>query len=173
MKILVTGAAGFIGFHLVRRLLDRGDDVVGLHNINDYYDVNLKLARLGQLGIAAQAARDLPADHAVDVRKSGLVFYRIDIREKEALDAVFAVEKPGFVVHLAAQAGVRHSLKDPHSYVSNNIVGFMNVLEGCHAGSVGHLVYASSSSVYGGNDRLPFSERDNVDHPVSMYAASK
>jgi len=173
MAVLITGAAGFIGFHLARRLMADGYRVVGIDNLNDYYDVSLKLARLGQLGIAAQAARDLPNDRAVAARTPGLDFYRLDIREKEALDEAFAAEKPGFVVHLAAQAGVRHSLKDPYSYVSNNIVGFMNVLEGCRAGSVRHLVYASSSSVYGGNDRLPFSESDNVDHPVSMYAASK
>ncbi|MBI3939073.1 MAG: NAD-dependent epimerase [Betaproteobacteria bacterium] len=156
MKMLVTGVAGFIGMHVARRLLTRGDEVVGVDNLNDYYDVNLKLARLEQLRA-----------------KNGFRFKKLDIAEREGLAELFAREQFHRVVHLAAQAGVRYSLKSPHSYIHSNIVGFANVLEGCRHHRVEHLVYASSSSVYGANARLPFSVHDNVDHPVSLYAATK
>ena len=155
MKVLVTGAAGFIGMHVARRLLERGDTVVGLDNLNDYYDVNLKLARLTQL--------ELP----------GFSFQKLDVADSADIDQLFATEKFDRVVHLAAQAGVRYSLINPHEYIRSNITGFLNILEACRHHPVEHFVYASSSSVYGGNTRLPFKESDNVDHPVSLYAASK
>jgi len=156
MTILVTGAAGFIGYHVAERLLARGDTVVGLDNLNAYYDVSLKEARLARL-----AAR------------SGFRFVRLNLADREGMAALFAAERPQRVVHLAAQAGVRYSLENPHAYIDSNVAGFTNVLEGCRNTAVSHLVYASSSSVYGGNTRLPFSEHDNIDHPVSLYAATK
>ncbi len=156
MKILVTGAAGFIGSALAHRLLDRGDEVVGIDNLNDYYDVRLKQTRLKQL-----------------VARAGFRHILQDIVEREAMRELFAGEKFDAVMHLAAQAGVRYSIENPLAYIDANIVGFMNVLEGCRHSHVGHLVFASSSSVYGANTRLPFSEHDNVDHPVSLYAATK
>jgi UDP-glucuronate 4-epimerase len=155
-NILVTGAAGFIGFHTSRRLLEAGDTVVGLDNMNDYYDVNLKKARLGQLA-------DRP----------GFRFIPMDIADREGMAALFRKERFELVVHLAAQAGVRYSLINPHAYVDSNLVGFMNILEGCRHGNVGHLVFASSSSIYGANTRMPFSVHHNVDHPLSLYAATK
>jgi UDP-glucuronate 4-epimerase len=156
MKILLTGAAGFIGMTVALRLLARGDEVVGLDNLNDYYDVTLKENRLKRL---------LP--HA-DFR-----FVKMDVADRQRMAALFAVEKFDRVIHLAAQAGVRYSLQNPHAYIDSNIVGFMNILEGCRHAEVQHLVYASSSSVYGGNTQMPFSEHDSVDHPVSLYAATK
>ena len=156
MKILVTGTAGFIGSHLAHRLLDRGDEVIGVDNVNDYYDVNLKEARLARL-----------------LNKAGFTEVRQDVADREAMEAVFREHKPERVVHLAAQAGVRYSLENPHAYVDANLVGFMNILEGCRHNEVKHLVYASSSSVYGANETMPFSVHDNVDHPLSLYAASK
>jgi UDP-glucuronate 4-epimerase len=156
MKILVTGAAGFIGSHLSHRLVDRGDSVVGVDNLNDYYDPQLKRDRLARLE-----------------PKAGFRFEQLDIADRQAMPALFARERFDVVVNLAAQAGVRYSLVNPHAYVDTNITGFMNVLEGCRHNQVGHLVYASSSSVYGGNTRMPFSEHDGVDHPISMYAATK
>lgn len=156
MKVLVTGAAGFIGMHVCERLLARGDEVVGVDNLNEYYDVSLKEARLGRL---------MP--HA------GFRHERLDIADREGMAALFAETKPRRVINLAAQAGVRHSLKKPYDYIDTNLVGFANVLEGCRQQDVEHLVFASSSSVYGGNARMPFSEHDNVDHPVSLYAATK
>ena len=156
MKILVTGCAGFIGMHVCERLLSRGDEVVGLDNLNDYYDVALKQARLERL----QAH--------VNFR-----FVRLDIADRPGMAALFEQTRPAGVINLAAQAGVRYSLQNPHAYVDSNLVGFVNILEGCRHAAVEHLVYASSSSVYGGNTRMPFSEHDNVDHPVSLYAASK
>ncbi|MDD5303401.1 MAG: NAD-dependent epimerase [Elusimicrobia bacterium] len=156
MKILVTGAAGFIGMHVCERLLARGDDVVGLDDLNGYYDVGLKEARLARL-----------------TPRGNFRFVRIDVADARATAELFAAERFERVVHLAAQAGVRYSLVNPHAYVSANLAGFMNILEGCRHAKVGHLVYASSSSVYGGNARMPFSEHDNVDHPVSLYAATK
>lgn len=155
-KILVTGAAGFIGFHLSKRLLARGDEIVGLDNLNNYYDVNLKLARLNQLE-----------------GQKNFKFVKIDLANKESIAKVFCEEKFDIVVNLAAQAGVRYSLVNPHAYIDSNIVGFMNILEGCRHNKVKHLVYASSSSVYGANTKMPFSVHHNVDHPVSLYAASK
>jgi UDP-glucuronate 4-epimerase len=156
MKILVTGAAGFIGSHVAHRLIDRGDEVVGVDNLNDYYDVTLKQARLDRL-----------------LARENFRLIKADVADTAAIDRVFAGEKPERVVHLAAQAGVRYSLQNPHVYIQSNIAGFMNILEGCRHTGVDHLVYASSSSVYGGNKKLPFSEHDSVDHPVSIYAASK
>lgn len=155
-KVLVTGAAGFIGSHVSHYLLDRGDTVVGIDNLNDYYDVNLKLARLDRL-----KARE------------GFSFQKMDVSHKEPMAELFAAEKFDDVVHLAAQAGVRYSIENPHVYMEANIVGHLNILEGCRHNNVNHLVYASSSSVYGANTLQPFSEHHNVDHPVSLYAASK
>ncbi len=156
MKILVTGTAGFIGSALAIRLLERGDEVVGIDNLNDYYDVELKKARLARLEVFP-AFTDL----------------RMDLEDGEAISEAFKKHQPERVVNLAAQAGVRYSLENPHAYVAANIVGFVNILEACRYNSVEHLVYASSSSVYGANTKTPFSVHDNVDHPVSLYAASK
>jgi len=154
--VLVTGAAGFIGFHLARRLLDRGDSVLGLDNLNDYYDPALKQARLDQL-----------------LEHPRFRFVRRDLADRAGMADLFATSNFGAVVHLAAQAGVRYSLVNPHAYVDSNITGFLNVLEGCRHHPVRHLVFASSSSVYGANTLMPFSVHHNVDHPVSLYAASK
>ncbi|MHB1230473.1 MAG: NAD-dependent epimerase [Halothiobacillus sp.] len=156
MRILVTGAAGFIGSSTALRLLARGDSVLGIDNLNDYYDVNLKRARLTRL--TAQA---------------GFEFIPMDISDRTAMAGLFATQKIDRVVHLAAQAGVRYSIDNPHAYVDSNLVGFVNILEGCRHAQVAHLVYASSSSVYGANERLPFSVHDNIDHPLSLYAATK
>jgi UDP-glucuronate 4-epimerase len=156
MKILITGAAGFIGMHTSLRLLKRGDEVLGLDNLNDYYDVTLKEARLRRL----QAFPNFK-------------FLKVDVADRERMPSVFSESRPERVIHLAAQAGVRYSLENPLAYIDSNLVGFTNVLEGCRRNEVRHLTYASSSSVYGGNSRLPFSEHDNVDHPVSLYAVSK
>ena len=156
MNVLVTGAAGFIGFHVAQKLLARGDRVVGLDNLNDYYDVNLKLARLAQI-------ENLP----------GFTFAKMDLQDRPAMEALFSEHQFDAVINLAAQAGVRYSLENPHAYVDSNIVGFTNILECCRHHKTGHLVYASSSSVYGMNSAMPFSIHDNVDHPISLYAASK
>ena len=156
MRYLVTGTAGFIGYHVAERLLARGDEVTGLDNVNDYYDVRLKHARMARLE-----------------GKPGYDFIKLDVSDREGMAHVFAERKPEVVIHLAAQAGVRYSLTNPHAYVQSNLAGFMNILEGCRHRMVRHLVYASSSSVYGGNTRQPFSIHDNIDHPVSLYAASK
>ena len=156
MKILVTGTAGFIGSALAMRLLDRGDEVIGIDNVNDYYDVTLKEARLERLKFR---------DNFTEVRAS--------LEDKSAIEDVFKQHSPQRVVNLAAQAGVRYSLENPQAYIDANIVGFLNILEGCRHNEVEHLVYASSSSVYGANTNMPFSVHNNVDHPVSLYAASK
>ena len=156
MKVLVTGAAGFIGMHVVERLLARGDQVVGLDDLNDYYDVALKEARLDRL---------LPHPE--------FSFVRVDVADRSSVAQTFADEGFDTVIHLAAQAGVRYSIENPHAYVDSNLVGFMNILEGCRHHHIKHLVYASSSSVYGANTTTPFSVHDNVDHPLSLYAASK
>ena len=156
MKILLTGAAGFIGLHVARLLLERGDEVVGIDNLNDYYDPRLKLARLECLKPYANFR-----------------FVRMDVADAAALAQLFTTERFSRVVHLAAQAGVRYSLSNPQAYIQSNLVGFGNVLEGCRQNSVEHLVYASSSSVYGANTRMPFSVHDEVNHPVSLYAATK
>ena len=159
MKILVTGAAGFIGHQTTLRLLARGDTLIGVDNLNDYYDVSLKEARLQDIAKHPQA--------------SNFKFIKLDLADTSATEALFAVEQPERVIHLAAQAGVRYSLQNPHAYVQSNLVAFTNILEGCCHNKVEHLVYASSSSVYGGNTKLPFSEQDTVNHPVSLYAATK
>jgi UDP-glucuronate 4-epimerase len=156
MKILVTGTAGFIGNQLALRLLQRGDEIVGVDNLNDYYDVNLKLARL-----------ELLQDYRNYTHITG------DLADRATMENLFKQHLPQRVVNLAAQAGVRYSLENPHAYIDSNIVGFMNILEGCRHHQVEHLVYASSSSVYGANETMPFSVHDNVDHPLSLYAASK
>lgn len=156
MRILVTGAAGFIGFHLCRRLLARGDTVLGLDNLNSYYDVSLKQARLAQL-------------HP----HPGFSFVQADLADRPAVERLFSSEPFELVIHLAAQAGVRYSLENPHAYVDSNLAGFMSILEGCRHAGVKHLVFASSSSVYGANSTTPFSVHQNVDHPVSLYAATK
>lgn len=156
MTILVTGAAGFIGFHAANALLARGDTVIGVDNLNDYYDVALKRARLDQL-----------APH------KNFEFTQIDLKERDSVAKLFSSRKPKRVLHLAAQAGVRYSLKNPHQYIDANIVGLINVLEGCRHTGVEHLLFASSSSVYGANTKMPYSVHDNVDHPLSLYAATK
>jgi UDP-glucuronate 4-epimerase len=156
VKILVTGAAGFIGMHTSQRLLADGFDVVGVDNLNDYYDPTLKEARLRRL-----------VDHP------RFRFVKLDVADRQRMPELFAQERFDRVIHLAAQAGVRYSLKNPHAYVDANLTGFVNILEGCRHSGVEHLVYASSSSVYGGNTKMPFSEHDNIDHPVSLYAATK
>ncbi len=156
MRVLVTGAAGFIGSTLAKKLLDRSDQVVGIDNLNDYYDVSLKEARLGRL-----------------TEKTTFQFMQMDIADRAALAKLFEDSAFDVVVNLAAQAGVRYSIENPAAYIDANLVGFGNILEGCRHSGVGHLVYASSSSVYGSNEDLPFSEKDNVDHPISLYAASK
>ena len=153
---MVTGTAGFIGNHLALRLLERGDEVIGVDNLNDYYDVNLKISRLARI-----------KDH------QAFTDIRLDIADRAGMEAVFKQHQPQKVVNLAAQAGVRYSLQNPHAYIDSNIVGFINILEGCRHHNVEHLVYASSSSVYGANESMPFSVHDNVDHPLSLYAASK
>jgi UDP-glucuronate 4-epimerase len=156
MKFLVTGAAGFVGFHSCTALLDRGDEVIGLDNLNSYYDVRLKQARLKQLD-----------------GRNGFSFHKLDLVDRKSMEELFATTRPQRVIHLAAQAGVRYSLENPHAYIDSNIVGTLNVLEGCRHNGVEHLVFASSSSVYGANTALPFSVHQNVDHPLSLYAASK
>ena len=156
MHVLVTGVAGFIGFHVARRLLERGDIVVGIDNVNTYYDVRLKQARLALL-----------SDH------ERFSFLHLNLADRDGMTEVLSRQRPQRVVHLAAQAGVRHSLTHPHAYIESNLVGFLHILESCRHTQVEHLVYASTSSVYGANTKMPFSVHDNVDHPVSLYAASK
>ena len=152
----VTGAAGFIGMHISLRLLARGDKVVGVDDLNDYYDVTLKEARLARL-----------------TSHPNFIFHKLDVADQQGMAELFAQEKPQRVIHLSAQAGVRYSLTNPHAYIDANLQGFTNILEGCRHNGIEHLAYASSSSVYGGNTKLPFSEHDNIDHPVSLYAATK
>jgi UDP-glucuronate 4-epimerase len=156
MKVLVTGAAGFIGMHASLRLLERGDSVVGIDNLNDYYDPTLKAARLERL-----------------TANPSFTFTKADVADRHCMERIFSDHRPQRVVHLAAQAGVRYSLTNPHAYIDSNLQGFVNILEGCRHTQVEHLVYASSSSVYGGNTSLPFRESDSVDHPISLYAATK
>ncbi len=156
MKILITGAAGFIGFHLSKKLLDQSYQVIGIDNLNDYYDPKLKEARLNILS-----------------KYDEFIFHKVDLKDKPAIDSIFETYRPTYVINLAAQAGVRYSIENPYAYVDSNLVGFMNVLEACRNYPVKHLLYASSSSVYGGNKVAPFSTNHNVDHPVSLYAATK
>ncbi len=156
MKILVTGTAGFIGFHVARRLLDEGNEIIGLDNLNDYYDVNLKLAR-----------------NEILKKSPGYRFHKVSVEDADEMARLFETEKPQRVIHLAAQAGVRYSIKNPRAYIDSNIVGFLNVLEGCRHHGVEHLAFASTSSVYGLNSKYPFSTQANVDHPVSLYGATK
>jgi UDP-glucuronate 4-epimerase len=156
MKVLVTGAAGFIGMHASLRLLERADSVIGIDNLNDYYDPTLKQARLEKLNTSPS-----------------FTFVRADVADRHSMERIFLDHQPQRVVHLAAQAGVRYSLTNPHAYIDSNLQGFVNILEGCRHAKVEHLVYASSSSVYGGNTSLPFKETDSVDHPISLYAATK
>lgn len=172
MKTLVTGAAGFIGAAVSARLLQAGDDVVGIDNINDYYDINLKYGRLSELGISRSDAEQWGAP-AASAKYPNFTFIRMRLEDAPAMDAIFKAEKFDRVINLAAQAGVRYSIENPRAYVESNIVGFLNVLEGCRNNNVKHLVYASSSSVYGLNGKVPYSESDGIAHPVSLYAASK
>ena len=171
--VLVTGIAGFIGFHVARRLLAEGHRVIGIDNVNDYYDVELKYARLRELGFSDADTDLLRRKSEARLEMTNLVFYKADLQNREKISEIFKNEKPQLVVHLAAQAGVRYSLQNPWAYMDSNILGFMNILENCRQHPVRHLVYASSSSVYGGNRTQPFSVRHNVDHPLSLYAASK
>jgi len=171
MKILITGTAGFIGYHLAEKLISRGDIVVGLDNINDYYNVAVKYGRLEQTGINKD---DIKYGILVDSRKhENYKFIKLNLEDREGLGSLFKDEKFDSVCNLAAQAGVRYSLTNPYAYIDSNINGFINILECCRHNPVKHLVYASSSSVYGLNESLPFSTSDNVDHPISLYAASK
>jgi UDP-glucuronate 4-epimerase len=171
MNILITGTAGFIGFHLAKRLLDYGFDIVGLDNINDYYDVSLKFARLAESGIAENEV-----EYAKMVQSHLYPNYRFikaNLEDNVVIQKLFRKEKFDKVCHLAAQAGVRYSIENPYAYINSNLVGFLNILEGCRHSQVEHLVYASSSSVYGLNAKVPFSEKDSIAHPVSLYAATK
>jgi UDP-glucuronate 4-epimerase len=171
MKILVTGAAGFVGFHLCRRICGNGDEVVGIDSISDYYDPALKYARLSELGIP-RAAADYH-DPAPSTRLNGFTFRRLSLEDRAAMGQLFADSPFERVFHLAAQAGVRYSIENPHAYIQANVEGFLNILEGCRAAKTHHLVFASSSSVYGLSQRRPFSEHDVADHPLSLYAATK
>ena len=171
MKILVTGAAGFIGFHTVKHFAEKGDRVVGIDNINNYYDVELKYARLAETGIRKEFIQNNQSVQSIEY--PNYRFIKADLQDKVFIDQLFANEHFDGICHLAAQAGVRHSIDNPYAYINSNIIGFMNILEACRFYPVKHLVYASSSSVYGLNTKVPYSESDMVDAPVSLYAASK
>ena len=171
MKILVTGVAGFIGYHLAEKLLNNNFEVYGIDNINDYYDVKLKYDRLKNLGISKKLIDS--GSKKIKSTSKNFTFSLIDISEFESLKKLFEIEKFLIVVNLAAQAGVRYSIINPHAYVESNILGFLNIIECCKLNSIDHLIYASSSSVYGKNENFPFSVKDNVDNPISLYAASK
>jgi UDP-glucuronate 4-epimerase len=171
MKILVTGAAGFIGFHVIKCLLERGNKVVGLDNINDYYDIRLKYARLAETGVVETEVfygKLTQSNSYIDYS-----FIKLNLEDRDNLQALFTIEKFDMVCNLAAQAGVRYSIENPYAYVDSNIIGFLNILECCRNNNIKHLVYASSSSVYGNSTKIPFSEDDNVDYPISLYAATK
>ena len=172
MKILVTGAAGFIGFHTCLKLVNQGHDVYGIDNINDYYDPKLKFDRLNELGFN-EAESKLFKNEVQSAKFNSLRFSRIDLVDHESIDNLFKQEQFEVVCNLAAQAGVRYSIENPKAYIDSNISGFLNILEGCRNHKVKHLVYASSSSVYGENKKVPFETTDNVDHPISLYAATK
>lgn len=171
MKVLVTGSAGFIGFHLTKALLERGDFVVGVDNINDYYDVNLKYGRLSELGISKDCEKWYTKIQSNLYQRHQ--FIRLNLQDREQVNQLFEEEKFDIVCNLAAQAGVRYSLENPHAYIDSNIVGFVNILEASRNHKIKHLVYASSSSVYGNSKKMPLSTTDNVDHPISLYAATK
>lgn len=168
MKILVTGVAGFIGYHIAKRLIGKGHEIVGFDNINDYYDTQLKYDRLKELGISKDES-----DSAKLITKANFSFVKLSLEDREGVSNLFRNQAFDLVCHLAAQAGVRYSLQNPHAYAESNLVGFLNVLEGCRHNKVRHLVYASSSSVYGLNEKMPLSTFDSVDHPISLYAATK
>ena len=171
MKILITGTAGFIGYHLAKKLLARGDTVIGLDNINDYYDVNLKYARLNELGIKKQEIED--GKLVISITNPNHSFIKCDLENTETINKLFENEKFDAVCNLAAQAGVRYSLENPRAYIDSNVVGFLNILEACRQNEIKNLSYASSSSVYGLNKSQPFKTSDHTDHPVSLYAATK
>ena len=173
MKILVTGAAGFIGYHVSKKLIENGHEVVGLDNINDYYDINLKFARLKELGIERDAAEHFNTLTSSHLESGRFQFIRLALEDRSALPQLFEDQKFDAVCNLAAQAGVRYSLENPEAYIDSNVVGFLNILECCRNYNIEHLVYASSSSVYGLNEKIPFETSDSVDHPVSLYAATK
>jgi len=171
MKILITGSAGFIGFHLAKKLLEKGETVVGIDNINSYYDVELKYARLAETGISRDAEKwhqSIPSS-----KYPNYSFVRMNLEDRKELEQLFKNEQFDVVCNLAAQAGVRYSIENPHAYIDSNIVGFMNILEACRNYTIKHLVYASSSSVYGNSDKMPLSVEDRVDNPISLYAATK
>jgi len=171
MKILVTGIAGFIGFHVAKKLLIEGHEVFGFDNINDYYDINLKYARLRELGIDKELIQE--GKQIISTLFPLLKFCKLSLEDRTGVENLFIDEQFDLVCHLAAQAGVRYSLENPHAYAESNLVGFLNILEGCRQTKVKHLAYASSSSVYGLNEKMPLSPEDSVDHPVSLYAATK
>lgn len=171
MKVLITGTAGFIGFHLASKLVEQGMEVIGIDNINNYYSTNLKYARLAEAGISSQA--ELWHKKITSSKNSNYSFIRMNLEDKEKLNQLFEAEKFDGVVNLAAQAGVRYSIENPQAYIDSNIVGFMNILEACRHNKIKHLVYASSSSVYGNSDKMPLSVSDSVDNPISLYAATK
>lgn len=173
MKILVTGAAGFIGYHVTKKLIANNHEVIGLDNINDYYDINLKYARLNELGIDRQKAEEFNVLTESKRHPRALKFIRMNLEDRETLPDLFMDEKFDAVCNLAAQAGVRYSLENPEAYIDSNVVGFLNILECCRNQNIKHLVYASSSSVYGLNKKIPFETSDNVDYPISLYAATK
>lgn len=171
MKVLVTGSLGFIGYHFSRLLIQEGFEVTGIDNINEYYDPRLKLAKLPLLGIEEE--NPFPGVRYQSLSFPNFRFYRMDITDRPSIEAMFKREKFDYVVHLAAQAGVQYSLQNPHTYVDTNLVGFINVMDACRMEGVRHFIYASSSSVYGDREEVPFSEEDRVDHPISIYAATK
>jgi len=173
MKILITGAAGFIGFHLAKALLEKGHTIVGIDNINAYYDVNLKYARLDELGIARKDAEVFLKTAESSTYQASFQFVRMNLEDRQTLPELFTEYQFDVVVNLAAQAGVRYSLENPSAYIDSNVVGYVNILECCRHHKIKHLLYASSSSVYGENKKVPFSSEDNVDHPISLYAATK
>jgi UDP-glucuronate 4-epimerase len=176
--VLVTGIAGFIGFHFAKKLLTKGYPIIGIDNLDDYYDVNLKTNRLKQLGFSRDQVDTIlnpnPDTGSIQLKTpQRLAFYRVNLKEKDAVKRIFEAEQPVYVVHLAAQAGVRYSIQNPYAYIDSNIISFINILENCRHHPVKHLVFSSSSSVYGANENMPFSVHHNVDHPISLYAATK
>lgn len=173
MKVLITGSAGFIGSYVAKRFIERGDIVVGIDNLNDYYDVNLKLSRLTNAGISPDNAVAWGTMTASSIYGDNYRFLRVNLEDSEAINSLFSSEEFELVIHLAAQAGVRYSISNPASYIKSNVDGFLNIIEGCRQYKIKHLVYASSSSVYGLNGKVPFTENDGIAHPISLYAATK